>query len=563
MQSFFDNPDAATVNDNAFSLNWQGTEQKGIGGEFGGQLDGLDNESQMIHNPAMTIGGSSSSSYNTHSTSDHHHLPSNSRTGFLGNSHQHEQASDDDDVKAASGLYNMFMNSQDGSRGTAIFGASTGGSWGNFGSSHPVMPVQEHLRSPLPCSGRQSANSYHSVPHHSAHANQQFQSEQSQPQSQMLHPYLWQQQQMANVPRARHSSLQIDTSNFNFFPQQPTQTQMPQSALLPGQSQSTSRPTVVRFGSDQDFRSYGYRAPSGHIPPEYEKAANLNNVPFAAQAAANGQSHVETLTPVGLPRSYQHYGMPTSTSAIHSASTNSSPNNFGGLPMPSMTPSSYRHSHPFHQMARQATDDDDDIDSDQDVEFEDSKQPRKRRKSQMQLDDDAEYSPSHVKVPVPKRGPKAAKAHGVDGSDDDYEEVTPSTNKTSIKRRKSSTNARPSLGSSQSGSPSAMASPTGKATSSSKKKHRASQSRQNLTEDEKRRNHIQSEKTRRDLIKLQYDSLDSLVPALKLGKSGLSRSDVLKEIVAYVESVVDGNKKMEKSLGSDVLASGAGGGGFG
>lgn len=559
MEDFFNNPDAAAVSDTFFPFNWPSMDQKMNGADFGGQLDGFDNDNQTIHNPAMTLGGTSSSSYQTHSSSNHNHMAATPRTDFLGNQHGRASNDDDDDVKAASGLYSMFMNSQDGSRGAATFDGAAGGSWGNFGTSNPMMHMQD-LRSPLTSSGRQSANSYHSQSQNSTHANHQFQNGQ-QTQSQIMQQYLLQQhmaQQMQNLPPARHGSLPVDTSDFNFFPQQ-AQTRMPHSANLPGQS--AGRPTAVRFGSDNNFSSYGYRGPSSQVPLEHEKGANLNNVPFAAQAAANGQSHMQTFTPVGPNRTYGHYSMPSGPHAYNNTSTSSSPNTLGGLPITSMTPSSRLHSHPFPAMAQPAVDDDDDVESDED-EFEES-QPRKRRKSQMELEDDAEYSPpGHVKVPVPKRGAKATRAPAVDGSDDDdYEEVTPST-RTSTKRRKSSTNARPSFGSSQSGSPSAMTSPTGKPVSSSKKKRRGSQPRQNLTEDEKRRNHILSEKTRRDLIKVQYDQLDSLVPALKGGKSGLSRSDVLKEIVAYVESVVDGNKKIESKLGK-VATPGASAGGYG
>ena len=100
--------------------------------------------------------------------------------------------------------------------------------------------------------------------------------------------------------------------------------------------------------------------------------------------------------------------------------------------------------------------------------------------------------------------------------------------------------------------------PEAEAKTSSKKKRGSIQARNNLTEEEKRQNHIKSEKVRRDLIKAQYDALDDLVPGLKSGKSGLSRADVLLEIVNFVENVARGNEKAEQILATMSPSSGAG-----
>ena len=65
----------------------------------------------------------------------------------------------------------------------------------------------------------------------------------------------------------------------------------------------------------------------------------------------------------------------------------------------------------------------------------------------------------------------------------------------------------------QSGSPSNMHADSAEPASSTRRKSRKSDARNNnLSEEQKRMNHIKSEKTRRDLIKIQYDTLDELVP---------------------------------------------------
>ena len=527
MQDFFNNPDATNFadGDGFFGLNWSDMDQKVNSNSFGGQLDGFDQEAQTVHNPSLTLAGMSSSNYQTHSNNQHVHQVGQ-MTQASGN---HMNGASDDDLQAASGLYNMFTHGQNASR-VSTFDASGGASWGNFGVNNPMMPVQDQLQSPMTSSGRQSANSYGHHSHRTSINQQRFQNMHTDPRMmQQLH----QQQVLSAGSRARHGSLQLETSAFNFYPPQPDM-RPPYSANA--QLQHVSRPPAVRFGSDNNFSHYGYKPPNGYGSHEQEKFANLNNVPLAAQAAANGHSHVQGFTPVGQPRTHQGCNMQGN---VQNLPTTSSPPHFGGLPISSPMSGINRHSHPFNNMVHHTTENDDEDLKDYEDGF-DEPQSRKRRKSQVEREDEDEYTPSG---PTKKR---ASRAMVGDGSDDEYA-VTPPTSKASIKRRKSNAMARQSLGSSLGDSP--ATSPSVEPNSSTeKKRNRNAQPRLNLTEEEKRRNHIQSEKHRRDLIKNQYDELDIMIPGLKSGKSGLSRSDILKEIVTYVEAVIAGNRQWEDRL---------------
>lgn len=81
--------------------------------------------------------------------------------------------------------------------------------------------------------------------------------------------------------------------------------------------------------------------------------------------------------------------------------------------------------------------------------------------------------------------------------------------------------------------------------------------RETLTDAEKRKHHIMSEKKRRELIHGGFKELESMVPCLQPGKSGLSRSEVLQEIASYLETLKTGNIKlasMLQSMGHDTNA---------
>ena len=363
-------------------------------------------------------------------------------------------------------------------------------------------------------------------------------------------------------PRARHSSLQINTSpQYHFFPNSATDFHMPPQSANP----QLGRPSPVRFGSDSNFSTQGYRDPDGYNAQAQVKGGNLNNVPFAAHvASANEQSPQTNFTSnMAQPRRYQNYGPSVADYKKFSPAHMSahSPTYLGGLPRTVADPMSgiNRHGHPFMMAARPTTEhpiehviEDNGEDDEEEEELVETYR-KKRRKSQITRDEeDDEYTPSAASKPASKRNSRVVLG---EGSDDDYM-ITPTTSKASIKRRKSSATARRSYGSDDEDESPMGISPSsaGPRSNSKKKTSRPSQSRANLTEEEKRRNHIASEKTRRDLIKNQYDELDAMVPALKTGKSGLSRSDVLKEIVDYVGTVIAGNREMQRVLRGPVAA---------
>ncbi|KAI9696890.1 MAG: hypothetical protein M1820_007965 [Bogoriella megaspora] len=68
------------------------------------------------------------------------------------------------------------------------------------------------------------------------------------------------------------------------------------------------------------------------------------------------------------------------------------------------------------------------------------------------------------------------------------------------------------------------------------------QQKENLTEEQKRSNHIMSEQKRRNIIKEGYEGLHLLVPNLKDG--GFSKSQALAEAAAFLDSLVEGNKRL-------------------
>lgn len=534
MQEFFDNPDVTHLSDNLFTFDWPNMDQKVNSEHLEGQfshLDGFDLEAQTVQNPSLTLGGTASSNYQTHATNQHLHHDGQ----ITGAPSNHMNGASDDDLQAANGLFSMFQNQSHASS----LEASEGPSWGNIGVNNPNLPLHGLLQSPMTPSGRQSASSHRPNPLNPSTNNQYTNDVFSN--LHMRHPSYHQQQMLQQLPHDRRRSLQVDTAGFNLFPQREDM-QMPQTA----HPRSNRPPPPMHFGSDDNFSSTGYRPPTGYGSHERQKAANLNDVPLAAQAAANGRgrSHMRNHFPMmGPSHNHQRYSVPGDSNIFPSISSPSTP--FGGLPMSASSNSMAgvnRHGHPFPGMMQRSVEQYDEDDYEDDA-IEDTK-PRKRRKSQMHPDDDSEYAPSAHVNHSSKRHSKAAIA--VEGSDDEYHE-TPVMNKASIKRRKSNAATRQSLHSSSSESPTGMTSPSEEPTTfTSKKKKNVANPRHNLTEEEKRRNHIQSEKHRRDLIKNQYDALDSMIPALKGGKSGLSRSDVLKEIVEFVEATTAGNSQFER-----------------
>lgn len=324
----------------------------------------------------------------------------------------------------------------------------------------------------------------------------------------------WQQQQAGGNSHARHQSLDMNTfSNpFNLLAPQPAYSY-----------RHPVRPDLIHYGSDPNIRPSGYSAPGYASSYMHEKGGNLNNVPLADQVASKGihveasSSHVGPLS----QRSYFAGVMPGTTAGVSRQMPSTA--SMSSLPL-GLRP------------------------QDQD---EADQRPTKRRKSEVEREADTDYIHSMTPGQIPKRGPKVPKAEPVD--DDAY--MTPSSNN----KRRRSTIAGPPTSNSPT-YPGEVDSPSADVTGSNTKRP-PGRARQNLTDAEKRQNHILSEQKRRNVIKNGYSDLESLVPALHGGKSGLSKADALREAISFLEKTISGNEVMMERLkiNSTSEASGIGG----
>ncbi|KAK3698927.1 hypothetical protein LTR37_016714 [Vermiconidia calcicola] len=544
ISDFFSNPDAASMsNDNFSDLNWE-PEAKVDTTAFGYSLDGFDQNSQTVSNPGVTLAGAKNGAYETHSNQQHTQMPMHSDSF----ANEAGQASEED-YNAASGLFNLSAH---GHQQQGINNLAPGASWGNL--SYPFLPQQDnnmHMQSPMTSSGRQSSNSHHSISQNQGFTQQQHHRRASQ----QHYAGMWPNQPLQHVPRSHHPLQNGTETEYRLFNQPHMRAAQPDHPRV----QSFQNLPQVSFGTDNSFGSQGYHPPNGWADMQHEKSGNLVQVPLAAQAAARGRSHAPVFTPESFQRHIQRHSAPSDSALFHN--TNSSPNHMGGLPMSSPTSTNYPHSHPFNQMAHRTTSGYNAGDEPETVD----RQSRKRRKSQAEREEDAEYDPyTNVKASTKRVMKMEESEHEYE---DDEHITTPSRMKAkaSVKRRRSTVVARASPDSDDDDGSPAVRSDSGEPASSTRRKSRKSDARNNnLSEEQKRMNHIKSEKTRRDLIKIQYDTLDELVPALKGGKSGLSRADILKEIVDYLENTVSGNRTLSARLQMMGQGSaGAGGGGFG
>ncbi|KAJ3278510.1 hypothetical protein HK104_002281, partial [Borealophlyctis nickersoniae] len=69
-----------------------------------------------------------------------------------------------------------------------------------------------------------------------------------------------------------------------------------------------------------------------------------------------------------------------------------------------------------------------------------------------------------------------------------------------------------------------------------------------LTEEEKRANHIMSEQKRRNMIRSGFKSLSELVPGLKGGNAGSSKSVILSKTVDFIKGLEEGNRALADEL---------------
>ena len=394
------------------------------------------------------------------------------------------------------------------------------------------------------------------------------------------------QQQAFSQPRGRpHSMGDIRTAGLNNLSYTD-----PRSAQPLGINFNTLRgaPRFPSYGSDDSFGPNGYRPQPGGFESPDHKAANLNQVPMAQEASANGRAR----QPFAVPPSArtlqsqahaqgagsQDFKSHPSTPTFYNPNTNYQGYSGGlpGTPNGTMTSAaSYGgfgtqhqggHGHPqqpqyFQTLQRhgalsgkrQAPQDDDQDDENSSASESDasespppnSQPARKRRKSKHEQDDEDDYHP-------PGTGSRPANsmirslARSSDG--EDYKPPKSGTGKS--KKRTSSHAVQRKSTNSSSSNPTSPATRVPRRTSATPKRPaRKRQSgsalpRVNLTEEQRRDNHIKSEKNRRDLIKNNYEEIRNLVPALKGGKSGLSKAEELNEIVEFIENLLAGNLYM-------------------
>ncbi|KAK0257129.1 hypothetical protein B0A54_09834 [Friedmanniomyces endolithicus] len=488
-------------------------------------------------NPVSTMAGPSHASYGTHANT----LPMRAQPGNFQTfgSHMHQPATENNHevIDSASSLMNMAA-AQDGAYTIA-------NSWDSMSglqySAHGLMPATGGPRG----SSRQSNSAPSYLPAqvqadfflHSQHLGE---IQRRTPQTHQS-PY--------GLQHMRTHSLNSDVSQLALHAQS-----MPQS-MSPANHQQTRMP-LARYNSDPHITNvpFGYNiAPSA---AEYQaKEDTLMQLPFATQAQSG---HVRSHAPHAHQPSQRGQQFNRVPHGYHGfTSTQSSP-------IDSLPPTTAMSTPTQHHLAQWGALrlSDPRYAQEEDMEAAPAQShPRKRRKSRADRDDDLDYQPGrHAQNMGSKRGSKVPKAEPA--SDDEEAEPFTPADRSTAKRRKS-TITQTASGSSPH-SPARTASPSNGASSSARRKSSA-KSRQNLSDEQKRQNHIISEQKRRNVIKQGYLDLDNLVPILNGGKSGLSKAEQVKEIVAFLESLVSGNQLMEAKLRSGALANeygnyGAGGG---
>ncbi|KAK4555709.1 hypothetical protein LTR86_007462 [Recurvomyces mirabilis] len=303
-------------------------------------------------------------------------------------------------------------------------------------------------------------------------------------------------------------------------------------------------PPMVRFGSDQQFGQGRHYQAAEYEAVQQEKMRNLMQVPLADRAAANG--HARSPSQHMSPHEQRTAHM-NNTTGFHNPfakgnrdghSTMAAPPRPGTAQWAAMTngPTAAHSANVNGSLRNDA-------------------QSRKRRQSQMEREDEDEYVPEgqRTRATIPTRGPKVPKAalyfasEDEDEDEDDESDISMPAGKSAPKRRKSVANPRATDASSPNSAIDSH-SPAGVESSVIKQRRPSGRSRANLTEEQKRQNHIHSEQKRRVVIKQGYQELEKLVPSLKNGKSGLSKSEQIKEIAAFIQATVKGNKRMKKVL---------------
>lgn len=248
----------------------------------------------------------------------------------------------------------------------------------------------------------------------------------------------------------------------------------------------------VNYGTDNNFGVNGnYKGPAGWDAEQENKRNNLLGIPLARQASVSAASPA------------QQSNLPTQDRAGAQGSWSNMPQT-GSFSQPGGA---------------------------------DEGRAPKRRKSQMDGFEGGEQSPA-VQQP-PNAGRRSSRPLRNEESEDEEAKST-------AKRRRYGNYVRPT------GVPK---SPTNR--------HRSSiangdddglgragkKARETLSEQQKREHHIESEKKRREIINRGYNDLNTLVPCLNNGKSGLSRAECLQEVASYIETLVGGTKQLMETIG--------------
>lgn len=564
LNSFFENPDALDAGASLMDMNMGGLYDQKTENNTYNFSGGYDGSSGTTSGTSFPVDGTAHSNILTHGLPiENAHMGSGSN--LLGDIGQFGDIGSHEDLNGASTLFSLASNNQH-SQAQALYNshAGYGARWGNFGMNAPAPSLHSPLESSSGPSGRASAGSSytpnykptqsHSGPfggNTSAHAHPQ------------ILQNLQNQAMQKGGSHSRHNSLSLDTSSGAFFPQ--IHQQQHNYNLAPSvfpHNQQTRPSMMMRFGSDSNFVQNGYR-PGGFIPSDEEKADALMGH-AAALGAWNETPDISQVTgfrsaPLQQPQRQQIQQRNQSASGR----SNSMRSSFTGLPYQSTSAGAQMQRENFGMDSNQVYSPQDDEDEDGLLETTEER-PRKRRKSGLEQQRESDMSPTlSARSHVPRRGPKVPKAESLE-DDAEFADVyaTPTNNPAPTRRKStvgrnnslasSNTSTPPSAGPDSTGGTSSTALPGG----SSRRKGREPKNRQNLTEEQKRSNHIASEQKRRNIIKQGYHDLDILIPSLSGGKSGLSKSEVLKETILYLEATIAGNKTVRQLLEDDGTSGG-------
>ncbi len=529
LNNFFDDPDTANMQPHDFGLHWP-VDAKVEDPDIEHDTPGLDQKNRTVSDPAVTLAGSQAGGY-IHSNS-HEQQQSHMTTPVHSTISNYSNFSTDvnstaEEQNAASGLFQLAAHGrhqESHAQQPPIDQLPIiGGSWGrinvplNHNNQYMHPQFQQGMGNPYGTSGQLGQNQ---------NGEQNYQQYHQGGGGEWNGQAVNMRMANTNMSHATHQTL---PGNPQFFYDA---AHMQGMQLAHGQGPGSH----LRFGTDPSFSNSHYPVPQGWNEVQAAKGGNLNEVPMFAGVISPTQKHM-----TGTGSGSRGYTNGNLTSSNTYGNMNP-PNGLGGLPTTngfSNHNNTYNHSHPDRQMALPTTEDDNSEENSPNR----GQKPRKRirRDENNDDDDDGEFTPTGQGQRSNGKRMIKQETNGV-GSPI---ATTPSKGTTNNKRRKSS-NAIPYPDSDS--EEDASGSDDGEPSSSRKRRSRKSQSRQNLSLEDKRKNHIQSEKMRRDLIKLQYESLDEMVPGLKNGKSGLSRADVLEEICEYIRALELGNEQVKKML---------------